>query len=270
MFTLLLSACAFLPIAFRATTPSLFAFLAAGGQPPNFIVLLADAGAKLLLVDEEFGTDVAREAGKEGYVFAMPAEKSGQDEFDFEYGEDFERHIERFDPTFCKVLVRYNPAGERALNRRQAARLKRLSDHLAANGRSRFMFELLVPPLEAQLERVRGDKRVYDLELRPRLMVEAIHELRQEGVEPDVWKVEGLDRREDWEALVTAARAGGRNKVGCIVLGRGEDHAKVRHWLGVAAAAILVLIGGFLLRVVFVLSPEALHLASTVLPGRVT
>lgn len=188
-----------------------------------------------VLVDEQFGTAILRNASAKHLATACPAEKSGQDEFDFEYGEDFERHIERFDPTFCKVLVRYNPAGERALNRRQAGRLKRLSDHLAANGRSRFMFELLVPPLEAQLERVRGDKRVYDLELRPRLMVEAIRELQQEGVEPDVWKVEGLDRREDCEAIVTAARAGGRNKVGCIVLGRGEDHAKVRHWLGVAA-----------------------------------
>lgn len=189
-----------------------------------------------ILVDEQFGAAILRDALAQHLMTACPAEKSGQDEFDYEYGEDFERHIERFDPTFCKILVRYNPAGQRALNRRQAGRLKRLSDHLAANGRSRFMFELLVPPLEAQLERVRGDKRLYDLELRPRLMVEAIRELQQEGVEPDVWKVEGLDRREDCEAIVAAARAGGRNKVGCIVLGRGEDHTKVRHWLCVAAA----------------------------------
>ena len=48
-------------------------------------------------------------------ITACPAEKSGQDEFDFEYGEDFARHIEAFDPTFCKVLVRYNPEGDRAL-----------------------------------------------------------------------------------------------------------------------------------------------------------
>jgi myo-inositol catabolism protein IolC len=188
-----------------------------------------------VLVDEQFGAAILRNAAARHLATACPAEKSGQEEFDFEYGEDFERHIESFDPTFCKVLVRYNPAGDRALNRRQASRLKRLSDVLAARGRSRFMFELLVPPQKAQLDKLRGDRKAYDLELRPRLMIEAMRELQQAGVEPDLWKVEGLDRREECEAVVAAARAGGRSGVGCIVLGRGEDHAKVRHWLGVAA-----------------------------------
>lgn len=188
-----------------------------------------------ILVDEQFGTAILRDASAQNLVTACPAEKSGQDEFDFEYGEDFARHIEQFNPTFCKVLVRYNPTGDRASNRRQAVRLKRLSDHLAAEGRSRFMFELLVPPQKVQLEQVGGDKGVYDLELRPRLMVTAMRELQQAGVEPDVWKVEGLDRREDYQAIVAAARAGGRDDVGCIILGRGESHAKVRHWLSTAA-----------------------------------
>lgn len=188
-----------------------------------------------VLVDEQFGAAILHNASARHLTTACPAERSGQDEFDFEYGEEFERHIDSFDPTFCKVLVRYNPTGDRALNRRQAARLKRLSDVLAAQDRSRFMFELLVPPRKAQLDKLRGDKKAYDLELRPRLMIEAMRELQQAGVEPDLWKIEGLDRREDCEAVVAAARAGGRDGVGCIVLGRGEDHAKVRHWLGVAA-----------------------------------
>jgi 5-dehydro-2-deoxygluconokinase len=164
-----------------------------------------------------------------------PVEKSGQEEFEFEYGDDFAKHIEAFNPTFSKVLVRYNPGGDQALNRRQAARLKRLSEYLRANNRSRFMFELLVPAEKAQLDRVKGDKKKYDLELRPRLMVQTIHELQDAGVEPDVWKVEGLDRREDCEKVVAAARRGHRDKVGCIVLGRGEDDPKVREWLTTAA-----------------------------------
>jgi myo-inositol catabolism protein IolC len=188
-----------------------------------------------ILVDEQFGAAILRDAAAKGIITACPAEKSGQNEFDFEYGEDFASHIEAFDPTFCKVLVRYNPEGDRALNRRQAARLERLSDFLAARGRSRFMFELLVPAEKAQLDRFKGNKKVYDLELRPRLMVEAIRELRDSGVDPDVWKVEGLDRREDCQAIVAAARAGRRDEVGCIILGRGEDHGKVRHWLATAA-----------------------------------
>lgn len=188
-----------------------------------------------ILVDEQFGAAILRDAAAAGIITACPAEKSGQSEFDFEYGEDFARHIEEFDPTFCKVLVRYNPEGDRALNARQAARLKRLSDFLATESRSRFMFELLVPPEKAQLDRLKGDKRAYDRELRPRLMRGAIEELQNAGVEPDVWKIEGLDRREDGEKIVATARAGGRASVGCIILGRGEDDAKVREWLTTAA-----------------------------------
>jgi myo-inositol catabolism protein IolC len=52
-----------------------------------------------VLVDEESGGRVARAARAAGYVLAMPVERSGQDEFDFEYGDDFGRHIEAFDPT---------------------------------------------------------------------------------------------------------------------------------------------------------------------------
>ncbi len=132
--------------------------------------------------------------------------------------------------------MRYNPQGDRALNERQAARLKRLSDFLADTNRSRFMFELLVPPEKAQLDKLKGDKKVYDLEVRPRLIVEAIHELQDAGVEPDLRKIEGLDRRDDCEEIVTAARAAGRDRVSCIVLGRGEDDQKVRNWLAVAAS----------------------------------
>ena len=189
-----------------------------------------------ILVDEQFGAAILRDAAANGYMIACPAEKSGQDEFDFEYGEDFAKHIEAFQPTFCKVLVRYNPEGDRALNRRQSERLKRLSQYLERMGRSLFMFELLVPAEKAQLDRVKGDKKAYDLQIRPGLMVRAIEELRDAEVEPDVWKIEGLDRREDCEMMVAAARRGGRDKVGCIVLGRGEDKNKVRDWLTIAAA----------------------------------
>jgi len=188
-----------------------------------------------ILVDEQFGTAILRDAATNGCTTACPAEKSGQEEFDFEYGEDFAEHIEAFHPTFCKVLVRYNPESDRALNQRQAARLRRLSEFLQSQGRSRFMFELLVPPEKEQLDRLKGDKKAYDLELRPRLMVQTIQELQDAQVEPDVWKIEGLDRREDCEKLVAAARRGGRDQVGCIILGRGENDQKVREWLSTAA-----------------------------------
>jgi len=188
-----------------------------------------------ILVDEQFGAAILRDAAAQGYHFACPAEKSGQEEFDFEYGDDFAAHIETFRPTFCKVLVRYNPEGDRALNLRQSERLRKLSDYLQNANRSLFMFELLVPAEKAQLDQVKGDKKAYDLEIRPRLMIETMRELQEAHVEPDIWKIEGLDRREDCERIVVTARRDGRDKVGCIILGRGEDDEKVREWLTTAA-----------------------------------
>jgi myo-inositol catabolism protein IolC len=187
-----------------------------------------------ILVDEEFGADILRDALESGYTFCMPTEKSGQHEFDFDYGADFAQHIDEFDPTFTKVLVRHNPDGDAVLNQRQTARLKQLSDYLQAHKRL-FMFELLVPAEEAQLKQVKGDKHAYDIELRPGLMIRAMHQLQDAGVEPDVWKIEGLDQRADCEKLVAAARRGHRQHVGCIVLGRGEDEARVVTWLKTAA-----------------------------------
>jgi myo-inositol catabolism protein IolC len=183
-----------------------------------------------LLVDEQFGADVAKEAHKEGLLLAMPVEKSGQDEFDFDYGDDFGAHIEEFDPTFSKVLVRYNPEGDQGMNRRQSERLERLSNWLHDNDR-KFLFELLVPATEDQMQQVEGDSDRYDKELRPKLMLSAISELHAHGIEPDIWKIEGLDRREDCEAVAELVRSEGRSNVVCVVLGRGADDAAVDHWL---------------------------------------
>ena len=189
-----------------------------------------------ILVDERFGADILGEGEAKGYIIACPAEKSGQEEFDFEYGEDFAKHIETLRPTFCKVQVRYNPEGNQAKNLRQSARLKRLSDYLHGESRSLFMLELLVPPERAQLKELKGDKKAaYEVEIRPRLKVEAIQQLQDAQVEPDVWAVEGLDCREDCEKVVVAARSNGRDKVGCMILGEDADQEKVREWLKTAA-----------------------------------
>ncbi len=188
-----------------------------------------------LLVDEEFGSAILRDAVSKDYITAMSVEKSGQEEFEFAYGEDFAQHIEAFHPTFAKVLVRYNPEGDAALNQRQTSRLRRLSDYLHQTQRL-FMFELLVPPESMQLEQVEGDKNAYDLQLRPRLMMQAIQALQDAGVEPDVWKIEGLDRQEDAVKVVEVARRDGRDTMGLIVLGRGAARDRVEHWLKTAAS----------------------------------
>jgi myo-inositol catabolism protein IolC len=194
----------------------------------------ADPAVTGVLVDEQFGSTVPEEAHAKGLQLAMPAERSGQNMFDFQYGEDFGAHIERFDPDFTKVLVRYNADGDAAENREQLAKLRRLSDWLHQHER-KFLFELLVPAEPAQLQSVGGDSDRYDAELRPELMRRAIAACQDAGIEVDIWKIEGVDERSDCEMLVAQARSGGRGGVVCVVLGRGADDAKVDHWLAQAA-----------------------------------
>jgi myo-inositol catabolism protein IolC len=194
-----------------------------------------DAAATGVLVDEQFGGDIPAQAKREGLKLAMPVEKSGQEEFDFQYDADFGKHIEQFDPDFSKVLVRYNPDGDAEANRTQLDKLKRLADWLHDHDR-KFLFELLVPAEPAQLESVGGDTDRYDAELRPELMRQSIENIQNHGIEVDVWKIEGVDRQEDAQMLVDHTRKGeGRENVVCVLLGRGASDAKVDHWLQQAA-----------------------------------
>jgi myo-inositol catabolism protein IolC len=194
----------------------------------------ADPSVTGVLVDEQFGSTIPAEAREQGLKLAMPVERSGQNTFDFQYGDDFGEHIERFDPDFNKVLVRYNPDGDAAENREQLTKLKRLSDWLKQHDR-KFLFELLVPAEDAQLKDVGGDVERYDAELRPELMRRTIAAAQDFGIEVDIWKIEGVDERSDCEMLVAQARTGGRDGVVCVVLGRGANDEKVDQWLAAAA-----------------------------------
>ena len=182
-----------------------------------------DPGATGVLVDEQFGSDIPKLAKEHGLKLSMPVEKSGQDEFDFQYGDAFGEHIAADDAGFSKVLVRLNPEGDAEKNERQLDRLKRLADWLHDHDR-KFLFELLVPAEAGQLESVGGDSDRYDAELRPELMRRAIEQIQDYGVEVDVWKIEGVDAREDAEKLVAQTRTGeGREGVTSVVLGRGAS-----------------------------------------------
>jgi myo-inositol catabolism protein IolC len=183
-----------------------------------------------VLVDEEAGADVARDAKAAGIKLAMPVEASGQAVFDFEYGDDFGAHIEAFDPDFSKVLVRWNPDDDPAAKSLQGERLARLGDWLHANDR-KYLFELLVPASDEQMELVGGDANAYETEVRPYVTLQAIDEIQAAGIEPDIWKIEGLDRAKSCELLSGIARRDGRDGVVAVVLGRGADDSAVDHWL---------------------------------------
>lgn len=186
-----------------------------------------------MLVDEEFGADVLKEAKNSSFTFAMPVEKSGQNEFDFEYGEDFGKHIQEFDPTLVKVLVRYNTASDSAMNQRQLERLKKLNDYLKQVDKP-FLFELLVPATSDQLAEAGGSKEKYDMDIRPKLMIESIAAIQTAGIEPNIWKLEGVNKPEDAQAIVAQVQKDGR-KAGVITLGRGESKENVQKWLAVGA-----------------------------------
>jgi myo-inositol catabolism protein IolC len=196
----------------------------------------AEAGATGVLVDEQFGSNIPEGAREHGLKLAMPVEKSGQNEFDFQYGDEFGAHIEQFDPDFSKVLVRYNPDDpDTEMNERQLGRLKTLADWLHAHDR-KFLFELLVPATDEQLASVDGDTDRYDAELRPELMRRAIEDAQKAGIEVDVWKIEGVDEQSDAAMLAEQARSGeGREGVTCVLLGRGASTEKVEQWLREAA-----------------------------------
>ncbi|MDQ1597404.1 MAG: hypothetical protein QOI70_828 [Microbacteriaceae bacterium] len=190
-----------------------------------------------VLVDERYGARVATAAKAAGIDLAMPIERSGQKLFLLEYGnfgdKEWLKHVEQFDPDQVKVLVRDNPAdgGNREL---QFDRLAAVSRALRESGRT-FLIELLVPSVAAQLESVAGDALRYDRELRPRLTVRVIGDMHEAGIEPEIWKVEGLETADAAADVVAAARRDGRDDVACIVLGRDAPKDRLDHWLTVAS-----------------------------------
>ena len=192
------------------------------------------AETSAILVDQKYGAEILADANIRGITTCTSVEKSGQAEFDFEYGDDFRRHLQDAAPNFAKALVRYNPEGDAGANENQRRRLKVLSDY-AHSAEYKFMFELLVPATTGQLESVGQDLGAYDLSLRPKLATRAMDELQRSGVEPDVWKLEGMDDAGAAGRVVAQAQAGDRDNVGVIVLGRGEDEKRVHHWLTIGA-----------------------------------
>ena len=193
-----------------------------------------EAEATGVLVDEQTGGEVPQLAKEHGLRLAIPAEESGRPDFEFQYGEDFPSHITSIDPDFVKVLVRLNPEGDAEMNETQLGKLKRLADWCEENDYT-FLFELLVPAEPHQLESVGGDNDRYDAELRPELMRRAIEQIQDYGVVVDIWKIEGVDAREDAEMLAQTTRRGGRDQVKSVLLGRGASDEKVDHWLRQAA-----------------------------------
>lgn len=187
-------------------------------------------GDPAILVDETFGLEVQQKAKEMNIKFAAPVEKSGQKVFDFEYGDQFGEKINEVGADFVKILVRWNPDDEEEIRETQGNRIKELSDWLTENDK-KFLLEFLVPATEEQLASVENDQARYDSEIRPKLAVKVVEEMRERGADPDIWKIEGLDTSEDCEKVAQAIRTGDREGVIAVVLGRGASDEKVNEWL---------------------------------------
>ncbi len=187
-------------------------------------------GDPAILVDETFGLEVQQQAKEMKIKFAAPVEKSGQKVFDFEYGDQFGEKINEIGADFVKILVRWNPDDEEEIREIQGSRIKELSDWLTENDK-KFLLEFLVPATEEQLSSVENDQARYDSEIRPKLAVKVVEEMRERGADPDIWKIEGLDTAEGCEKVAAAIKTGDRENVIAVVLGRGASDEKVNEWL---------------------------------------
>jgi len=160
-----------------------------------------------ILIDEQYGDAILKDAKENGYTIVLRLEKSGQEDFVFEYGEDFAAHIEKYNPDFAKVVLKI----KNGLSVLTKNNLKKLSDYCHVNG-YKFLLEILA---EGQLE----------------LILKTISELQNSGIEVDVWKVEGMQNESSYEKIVSEAKKDGRENVSIVILGRGENRALVEKWL---------------------------------------
>ena len=196
---------------------------------------LPDAAQAGILIDEEYGADVAELAAKsDGLInLSMPLESSGKDWFEFAYGDDWKAHAAHFPIDHAKVLIRDNPSLAVPDRLQQAERLKVVSAW-AIESRHHLIVELIVPPTDDDLSSVGGDRKRYDDELRPKLTLDVVGFLQDHGADPALWKIEGMDATADAAAVVDLAKRGGRT-ADCIILGRHASKEDLDHWLDVAA-----------------------------------
>ncbi len=187
-----------------------------------------------ILVDEEYGDKIIRDALRKNYNVILTTEKSGQKEFVFEYDLEFGKHIEKYKPNFVKALIHYNPNDDPLSKMRQQQKLKILSDYCHKNA-YKFLLEVLVSPTEHQLKEINGNTQRYDSEMRPNLTAKAIEELQNVGIEPDIWKIEGMESQDSCKIVAIQAQKDGRGDVGIVILGRAENKEKVDNWIKIGS-----------------------------------
>lgn len=211
-----------LPFDHRASFAKMFGFTNLTPEEKNYIIsakkLIYEAFKKAvsqsvpkdqasILVDEEYADEILKDAIAQGFTTILTTEKSGQEGFSFEYGDKFGEHLEKYNPTFAKALIRYKPDAD-------WTNLKTLSDYCHTHG-YKFLLEMLMGINTPT----------------PQNFLPAIDDLRKQNIEPDVWKLEGMENKNDYESVVAKIREEERQNVGLVILGRAESKEKVEQWI---------------------------------------
>jgi len=193
------------------------------------------SGRAGVLVDERYGQGVidAARGGGPPVALAVPVEASGHDWFTPEWGDQWLDHVTTVRPDYAKVLIRDNPDFDRARRETQLSRLAQVSAGLREAGVP-LLYELLVPATGAQLAQAGQDAGAYDRDLRPGLVARVIADNQAHGIEPALWKVEGLETADAARLVAAQAKADGRD-ADLIVLGRDAPAERLDHWLEVAS-----------------------------------
>lgn len=164
-----------------------------------------------LLVDEDLGSEIIPKAKKLKLSLIIPVEKSGGI-FSFEYGNKFAEHLKKIGPSMTKALVRYN-LGDEGVNRLQRNRLKELAKVCKAQ-KIPLMLEVLLTGKTGNDEAS---------------IATMFAEFQNDGIQPDVWKLEGISSAATWKRLAPLAKAP------IILLGRGESKKDVEEWVKAGA-----------------------------------
>ena len=197
------------------------------------LLSVEDPRAAGILIDFEVGADVASRAREQGWVFALALEESGRRQLGISF-DRVEHALKSYQPTFGKVLIRYNP-GDPEEERRRQADLVRAVGQLCSERGAGLMLELLVPPLPTDVARTGGSLRLFDSELRPHLTVDAVNQIRSQGIHPAAWKVEGFSHPNHYHAVSAAILEGAKVAPLILTLGRGAELETVRGWLEASA-----------------------------------
>ncbi len=189
-------------------------------------------------IEEMYGLDIIKLAQYQKININLLVSKNNQKYFTLAFGREFASHINYINPLIVTVNINYNPANKKA-NRQQLERLKKFNIWCQDN-HYRLLVKLTVPPTRANLKRVRGKQNSYVNKIMPNLILKAIQEFHQVGIEPDIWSLAMFTNQKVWLEIIDLIRDGeNREQVGILVFSQEESYAKIKQWINSAPRHLL-------------------------------